>query len=930
MKFTDLLQQSDTPVQDDPFIIGDGEDNTPSYIRDQTPIKGKSTANIISEGIDQFGKAVVEDPVGVAKAIGTGIYEGGKEFVQNPVETTTEFVSGVGQSIANVGTKSLEDYLPEGVTEDSATADQMTQARQERLSDYLNASIVVPAASGVVKIGTSLSKVLPELEVDANALGSMGGNIKIKKDKVNDSDLNDENLDTLNEELMSVAAYQAANMGKNGAPPLNSVKGYKLFRINRETGELFPLYVDAKTAIPLDTWVPAIAGELAKSGKVKSEIGELAYRPGFHAAQLPWVNHIGSKFKISKETYDKLKADGANNLIVERENISITEAEYNQLKAAGEAVSRKKNKKGEIKYTKAGETKYFERLRDEDTVWAEIELPNDVDWQSEAIANASIRKDGSIDPKTAHITDQIPEGGFYYYNTKAGNPNQWLIGGSMKINRILDDAEVEQINMEAGVLGSDMPRKPYSESGTVPATVVEQTEDLLGNRISTRVPIQDTKKTGKVILPETYNRDLVIDTDVMREAGTLDKNIDFLAARRDGSAEYDGVDAGRYFPAFKGLENLDPEARLEYVNAMQQKNLEFILDRLPKQFQDRTKVWYEGANRIAGELADKYGVPQSAMSATIAALSPQMDWFSNVSLAERLVDVVVNKRNMVFTPEMEAAAKKYPVFLKDKNRPIFESIKGKTYAELETDMQKAMWIRAYDQAYNPRTHRSLTPEGEVGDIILNTDGKPKAVSWGNFGEIAKAVKAVESNGDLNIISDALGEQHKVRNFYNNIEVPFSDFGDVTIDTHAIAAGYMKPLGGSDPLVSQGLGTAGSSSKGYGAKGIYGVTADVYRNVADDRGLRPRETQSIVWEAIRTLFDKDKKNLPNKQKVNQIWNAYDRGDLTQEQALGLIEETFGSFPQRVIDPNEKRTIKGGASTMFNKGGLVTGLMSPEEM
>ena len=71
-----------------------------------------------------------------------------------------------------------------------------------------------------------------------------------------------------------------------------------------------------------------------------------------------------------------------------------------------------------------------------------------------------------------------------------------------------------------------------------------------------------------------------------------------------------------------------------------QQNLEFILDRLPKQFQDRTKVWYEGANRLS-ELADKYGVPQSAMSATIAALSPQMDWFSNVSLAERVADVLL-------------------------------------------------------------------------------------------------------------------------------------------------------------------------------------------------------------------------------------------------------------------------------------------------
>ena len=83
-----------------------------------------------------------------------------------------------------------------------------------------------------------------------------------------------------------------------------------------------------------------------------------------------------------------------------------------------------------------------------------------------------------------------------------------------------------------------------------------------------------------------------------------------------------------------------------------------------------------------------------------------------------------------------------------------------------------MWIRAYDQAYNPRTHRVLTPEGELGEIILNADGKPKAVSWRNFGEIAKAVKSIESNGDLNIISDALGLKHKVRNFYNNMGSTF--------------------------------------------------------------------------------------------------------------------------------------------------------------
>jgi len=896
MKFTDLLQQSDTPVQDDPFIIGDGEDNTPSYIRDQTPIKGKSTANIISEGIDQFGKAVVEDPVGVAKAIGTGIYEGGKEFVQNPVETTTEFVSGVGQSIANVGTKSLEDYLPEGVTEDSATADQMTQARQERLSDYLNASVVVPAA-GAITSGVKLAAaVIPDLDTtvqyfkdidldfDPNTLGSNFGNVSLKKVNKNIRNYGMKNVNNL---MKAIGDYSTIKTG--GGKIRDALLGVKV-----ENGTMVALRPNLNSTIPNN---PLGVPDNPFTGKK----GETRLTTVHDGQKSTTENPEGS-------VYSFLPYAVAENVV-----FKVNQNSRRQIasKIHGLDVPDAANKFPSMSVV--GSFNGDRNLLDEGLELVEIGVNPATNHLFVEMSTGHAVKSADA---AMTIGDRVYAVGVKYWNAEDAPKAQLASDGT----EIPNTVTYKYANAAEEAADID----------TVPATVAEQTEDLLGNRISTRVPVQETKKTGKVILPETYNRDLVIDTDVMREADTLDKNIDFLATRRDGSSDYDGVDAGKYFPAFKGLENLDPEARVEYVEAMQKKNLEFILDKLPKQFQDRTKVWYEGANRISGELADKYGVPQSAMSATIAALSPQMDWFSNVSLAERLVDVVVNKRNMAFTPEMEAAAKKYPVFLKDKNRAIFESIKGKTYAELETDMQKAMWVRAYDQAYNPRTHRSLTPEGEVGDIILNADGRPKAVSWGSFTEISKAVKTIESNGDLNVISDALGEQHKVRNFYNNIEVPFSDFGDVTIDTHAIAAGYMKPLGGSDPLVSQGLGTAGSSSKGSGAKGIYGLTADVYRDVADDRGLRPRETQSIVWEAIRTLFDKDKKNLPNKQKVNQIWNAYDRGDLTQEQALGLIEETFGSFPQRVIDPNEKRTIKGGASTMFNKGGLVTGLMSPEEM
>ena len=42
-----------------------------------------------------------------------------------------------------------------------------------------------------------------------------------------------------------------------------------------------------------------------------------------------------------------------------------------------------------------------------------------------------------------------------------------------------------------------------------------------------------------------------------------------------------------------------------------------------------------------------------------------------------------------------------------------------------------------------------------------------------------AVKALESGGNREVISEAMGKQHKVRSFYNNILDPHSPNGDVT-------------------------------------------------------------------------------------------------------------------------------------------------------
>ena len=82
-------------------------------------------------------------------------------------------------------------------------------------------------------------------------------------------------------------------------------KAYKLFRIKRnEPGKIFPLFVNADKEIPMNVWIAAECGERTQNGKVKSKLGPLAFRPGYHLnADMPYVTHIGIKGNSGKIEY---------------------------------------------------------------------------------------------------------------------------------------------------------------------------------------------------------------------------------------------------------------------------------------------------------------------------------------------------------------------------------------------------------------------------------------------------------------------------------------------------------------------------------------------------------------------------------------------------------------------------------------------------
>jgi hypothetical protein len=175
------------------------------------------------------------------------------------------------------------------------------------------------------------------------------------------------------------------------------------------------------------------------------------------------------------------------------------------------------------------------------------------------------------------------------------------------------------------------------------------------------------------------------------------------------------------------------------------------------------------------------------------------------------------------------------------------------------------------------------------------------VAWGSLNEIGKAIGAIEANGDVRTISGLMGERHKVRNFYNNIYDPNSPYGDVTIDTHAVAAGLLRPLSGNSLEVDHnfknttvaGRGTTKGSSIS-GVSGNYGLYAEAYRRAAQERGILPRQMQSITWEAVRGLFPDTFKTERNAQIIDGIWSRYRNGEIEIDEARRIVSEAAGGI------------------------------------
>lgn len=425
--------------------------------------------------------------------------------------------------------------------------------------------------------------------------------------------------------------------------------------------------------------------------------------------------------------------------------------------------------------------------------------------------------------------------------------------------------------------------------------------------VSTRVPSakKPKEKGGTIEDPSTHL--LRTGSDAMAAGGTLDKGI---ASFNNVATSFKPL-RGRQFTA---------EEKLAHLTRGMADNLLWLHDLFKPELRSMATRWYPGANKLARGMGKQYGTTTEQASGVMAVLSPQKDWFMNMDQANRVMRAyqAAQKSGWQSNPRMTAWGKQFAKksldgWTKTINKKLKE---GKITAEEHatfaaahqkayktklkqfsfktppvTDLEKARWVRAFDESSFDRGYNVLSPEGNIiGPATKKPNKKgfaaPAKSAWGSFSAIKKAVMILE-DGSMTNITKQLGKEHKVRNFYNNIAHP-EDPTNVTIDTHAVAAALLRGLSGASLEVIQNFGGRGVSSSAHtGANGTYGIYHDAYNLAASERGISPREMQSITWEAVRGLFTATQKSAGVDDKIKKIWRRVQQEKISREEGLAEV-------------------------------------------
>ena len=388
----------------------------------------------------------------------------------------------------------------------------------------------------------------------------------------------------------------------------------------------------------------------------------------------------------------------------------------------------------------------------------------------------------------------------------------------------------------------------------------------------------------------------------------------------------------------------NPEKRIELMIDFLKENLVALYQTLPDEYTSRAKLWYDGANRVAWTLAERYDIGVEQAAGVMATLSPQKDWFMNQAMAEQVADInakymdkkVIRKeydekiediisRSSTPAGKLKGKSKvekeRITQESRDKRRLEFDLVEGKSVRELLADGNPVLIglaLRVIAETEYGTAYTVTGPEANPMGVAISNKGAVKVIIWQEGSAITKALRILE-NGSLENISTNLGMGHKVRSFYNNIVSPNSLFNDVTVDTHAVGASRLMSIGSTYDVVTTAMsGMGGAPKDGY--RSMYWMYQEAYRRAAESVDILPRQLQSVVWEAIR-LND----NVVDKHEY--IWRENDeqtaRAILTGQRIhrpfwLGGAEGGEFAGGTRVLQVDPRGRDGSGGSLLFAGG------------
>jgi len=372
------------------------------------------------------------------------------------------------------------------------------------------------------------------------------------------------------------------------------------------------------------------------------------------------------------------------------------------------------------------------------------------------------------------------------------------------------------------------------------------------------------------------------------------------------------------------------EEVLEHFIETTSMNVGRMMDEMEKGgYAPLSRQWYDGAHKVIKSVSSLFGVEANQSAGVFAVLSPQKDWHQNAEMAKRVIAArqaflkdnprfekeVFDRYRLTSTNALEdglkAKVKKGDMSKAGMNRVMNEhpgildqfgrQVTGKHWQDM-TPQEQAVFLRAHDEITNGQKYPILSPDGSIAHAVAKTDtGDDAMMAWQSYAQIEKALSILNDPSPENI-SKLLGDEHKVRAFFNNMSRPNygrlpGEIGPGTVDTHQVAVSLLKPLGAAAHEVKYTMGGAGNSQ--LGLSGLNPVYQDTLRKTVAGRqgNYLPREGQSVSWDGIKTLFSPEQKRDDKfVAKINGLWQEYRNGRLTLRQVQdAVITEAGGIKP-----------------------------------